>query len=335
MWEADIFSAGIRMKIALEQYDQLTDDGLNFIKQLGVGDVVFDAFYGSALPGEKHWEVNDLYKLRARCEEAGLRLAAIENVPLKFYDKLMLGMPGKDEQLEDMAITIRNMGEAGIPIFGYHWMPTLVWRTSWAKTTQRGVTVQSFDMEVAKRAPLSYGRVYSDDEMWANYDYFMKGIVPVAEKADVKLALHPDDPPVESLGGIARIFRSFEALKRAIEKFDSPVNGLNFCHGTWSEMRGGEGVLDGIRYFGKREKIFSFHFRDVQGNAYKFQECFVNEGNCNMYEALKALKEVGYTGHMIPDHVPAMAGGREWGPGPERAYVVGYMTALLDVLNAH
>jgi mannonate dehydratase len=167
--------------------------------------------------------------------------------------------------------------------------------------------------------------------MWANYEYFIKALLPVAEEAGVKLALHPDDPPVESLGGIARIFRSFQGFKRAMEIGDSPAHGLDFCHGSWSSM--GPGVLEAIRHFGERGKILYVHFRDVQGSVPKFQECFVEEGNSDMLEVIKTLKEVGFTGFLIPDHVPHMVDDTAWGHRA-RAYAVGYMKALLQVVKA-
>ena len=271
----------------------------------------------------------DLVHLRTRCEDAGLRLAAIENVPVKFYDKAMLGLPGRDEQIEHMSTTIRNMGRADIPILGYHWIPNGVWRTSRTTPGRGGAKVTSFDMELAKNAPISHGRVVTKDEMWANYEYYIKAILPVAEQASVKLALHPDDPPVESLGGIARIFGSLEGFKRAMEIGDSPMHGLDFCHGCWSEM--GPGVLDAIRYFGERGRIFYVHLRDVQGTVPRFQESFVEEGNSDMFEVVKTLKEVGFTGFLIPDHVPQVAGDTPWGHR-SRAYAIGYMKALLDVV---
>jgi len=316
------------MRLAVGQFRQLSDERLQFIKQLGVDDVLLNT---PVLPGETHWEFMDLLHLRMRCEDAGLGLAAIENVPRKFYEKVMLGLPGRDEQIEYMATTIRNIGRAGIPILGYNWMPNGVWRTSRTTPGRGGAKVTSFDMELAQNAPLFHGRVYVGDELWANYEYFVKAIIPVAEEADVKLALHPDDPPVESLGGIARIFRNFEGFKRAMEIGDSPMHGLDFCHGSWSSM--GPGVIETIRYFGERGKIFYVHFRDVQGSVPKFQECFVNEGNSDMFEVMKTFKEAGFTGFLIPDHVPHMVGDTPWGHRG-RAYAIGYMTALLEVVNS-
>jgi mannonate dehydratase len=310
------------------QFNQVTDERLLFIRQLGVKDVLMNT---PALPGDERWEFMDLLHLRMRFEDAGLRLMALENVPAKFYIEAMLGLPGRDRQIENMATTIRNMGRAGIPILGYHWMPNGVWRTSRSTPGRGGALVTSFDLGLAVHAPLTHGRVYTADELWANYEYYIRAILPVAEEAGVRLALHPDDPPVESLGGIARIFRNFEGFKRAMEVGPSPVHGLDFCHGSWSSM--GPGVIEAIRYFGERGRIWYVHFRDVQGSVPKFQECFVEEGNDDMFEVVRTLKEVGFSGFMIPDHVPQMVDDTPWGHRA-RAYSVGYIRALLQVVEA-
>jgi mannonate dehydratase len=316
------------MRLALGQLRELSVKTLRFIRQLGVGDVILNT---PDLPGDARWEFMDLLHLRMRCEDAGLALAAIENVPRGFYEKAMLGLSGRDEQIENVATTIRNMGQAGIPILGYNWMPNGVWRTSRTTLGRGGATVTSFDMELAKSAPLSHGRVYTTEEMWRNYEYFLRAIVPVAEEAGIRLALHPDDPPVPSLGGVSRIFKDFDDFRRAMHLMDSPVNGLDFCLGCWSEM--GPGVLEAVRYFGERGKILYVHFRDVQGTVPAFQECFINEGNNNMFLVLKTLKESGFSGFLIPDHVPHMTDDTEWGHRG-RAYAIGYMSALLEVLDS-
>jgi mannonate dehydratase len=260
-----------------------------------------------------------------------LRLEALENTPISFYDQAMLGLPRRDEQIEHYQATIRNMGQAGIPTLGYHWMPNSVWRTSREAPGRGGALCTAFDMELARDAPLSHGRVYTEAEMWDTYTYFMKAVVPVAEEAGVTLALHPDDPPVESLGGVARLFRNFAGFKRAMELVPSPNSGLDFCMGCWSEM--GPGVLEAIRYFGERKKIVYVHFRDVQGYVPRFQECFLGEGNVDVVAAMRMLREVGFTGFMIDDHVPHMVDDTPWGHRG-RALSSGYMMGLLAAVEA-
>lgn len=316
------------MRVALGQFNRATDELLRFAKQLGVDGVLLNT---PILPGEKRWEFMDLLRLRTRIEDYGLVLEALENVPVKFYDQAMLGLAGRDQQIENYQETIRNVGRAGIPILGYHWMPNSVWRTSTTTPARGGAQVTSFDLDLALHAPLTHGRAFSEDEMWRHYEHFMKAVLPVAEEAGVKLALHPDDPPVESLGGVARLFRSFEGFRHGvIEVAPSENHGLDFCMGCWSEM--GKGVIEPIRYFGSRGKIFYVHFRDVQGVVPKFQECFIGEGNVNVVEAMRTLKEVGFTGFLIDDHVPHMVEDSDFGHRG-RAHATGYMLGLLNAVN--
>ncbi|MEZ4733402.1 MAG: mannonate dehydratase [Caldilineaceae bacterium] len=321
------------MRIALGQTNNLTDEIIAFAHQTGITDIQFNMFHSSPhLPGDTHWEYMDLVRLRTRCEDAGLRLNAIENVPIKFYDKAMLGLPGRDEQIENMRTTIRNMGRAGIPIFGYHFVVTGVWRTSNTARARGGAQTTAFDYALAKDAPLAFGRAYTDEEMWANYEYFIKGILPAAEESGIKLALHPDDPPVPSLGGVARIMRSHEAFKRAMELGNSPNHGLDFCVGSWSEMSPDE-CLTGLRYFAERGKIFYVHFRDVLGSVPNFREAFIGEGNLNMFQVMKTLKDLNFKGFLIDDHVPRMVNDSGW-VGLSRAFANGQMVTMLELLNS-
>src|SRR5262245_60947197 len=245
------------MRVALGQFNELTHERLTFAKQIGVEGVQMNT---PLLPGDKgFWEFQDLQRITERCNSYGLRLEALENVPRTFYDKAMLGLPGRDEQIENYQKTIRNMGQAGIPLLGYHWMPNGVWRTPNA-AGRGGVRVTAFDMALIDAAPLVAGmrnldalredEPLSAENMWENYAYFMRAVLPVAEEAGVKLALHPDDPPVPELGGIARLFHSAEGFKKAMEAVaPSPNHGLDFCMGCFSEM--GPGVIEAIEYFGK------------------------------------------------------------------------------------
>ena len=325
------------MRVAIGQFNELTRERLTFAKQLGASGVLLNT---PILPGEKRWELADLRWLVTRCAEYGLRLEAIENVPVSFYDKAMLGLPGRDEQIENYQATIRNLGKAGVSILGYHWMPNGVWRTSKTTPGRGGALVTAFDLAVAeteqplvhgvKAHPLAQGRTFTAEEMWDNYFYFMKAVLPVAEEAGVKLALHPDDPPLPTLGGIARLFYHFEGFKRAMEAFPSPNSGLDFCMGCWSEM--GQGVIEAFRYFGERGKILYVHFRDVQGYGPKFQECFLGEGNVDVVEAIQTLKEVGFTGFIIDDHVPQLIDDTEWNHRG-RAFQTGYIMALVQAVN--
>lgn len=320
------------MRVGLGQFNTLTDEILTFIKQIGVNDFLMNMVHGASLPGNHQWEYEDLAALKARADQADLRFMAIENVPFSFYDKIMLGLQGRDKQITHMQTTIRNIGKANIPTLGYHWVPNGVWRTPEPAVLASGARGTRFDMAAHKDAEFTHDREFTADEMWENYQYYLERILPVAEEAGVRLALHPDDPPVPSLGGIARIFGSFEAFNGAMERFDSPNHGLNFCMGCWSEMGGHNSVIKAIRHFGSQQKIVYVHFRDVQGNIPCFNECFIGDGNVNTYEVIKTLKEVGFNGFMIPDHVPATDGDSNW-HHRGRAHAIGYMKALLQVVE--
>lgn len=329
------------MRVAVGQFQNLTSEMIQFIRQMGVKDIQLNMYAGGCdyLRGEKQWEYIELVNLRSSIEDAGFRLNALENVPTEFYDKVMLGKPGRDEQIEHMQNTVRNIGRAGIPFFGYHFMPSKVWRTSNTARARGDAYTTAFDMALAEDAPLTHDRVYTEEELWDNYAYYMRAILPVAEEAGVKMALHPDDPPVEVLGGVPRLMRSFEAFKRAMDVVDSPSHGMNFCVGTWSEMGpdvNPERVLEAIRYFGSRGKIFYGHFRDVKGVVPKFREAFVDEdeGNLDMFVVMKTLYEVGFRGFLIDDHVPEMVNHKGW-ISESRAFATGQMIAWNKVIQGN
>ena len=349
--------AADRMRIAIGQFNDLTEEKLIFARQLGVDGVQMNT---PLLPGERRWEEADLANLRARAEEHGLRFEAIENVPIHFYDKAMLGQPGRDEQIEHYQATIRNVGQAGIPILGYHFMPNSVWRTSRTTPGRGGAHVTSFDMAlvestagggqrafVAKRDERvesvfveeeAGANLVTEDRMWTNYEHFMRAVLPVAKEAGIKLALHPDDPPVETLGGVARLFRNVEGFKRAEAIAEASgageAWGLDLCLGCCSEMPGGPAnVAAMIEHFGPRGKILYVHFRDVQGTVPRFQECFIGEGNYDAARTMLSLKRNGFTGFLLDDHVPHMIDDTPWAHRG-RAHAIGYMQGLLDMIDA-
>lgn len=328
------------MRIGLGQFMDPTDERLRFIKQLGVDDVLLNMYrYSSEYPhmpddervpleGEHEWSRENLEELRARVERAGLRLNAIENVPISFYDHVMLGGDRRDQQLRHVKQTIRNIGDAGIPMFGYHWMPSGVWRNT-EVTVRGGATASGFDLDTID-IERTHDRQYTESELWENYERFLTEVIPVAEAVDVKLCLHPNDPPVASLGGIPQLFRDFESFRRAMELVPSDNHGLEFCLGCWSEM--GEDLPAAIRYFGERDKLFYVHFRDVEGTVPRFNETFLDSGNYDSVRVLRLLADVGFDGLIIPDHVPAVEGDSDW-EHRGRAHAVGYLQGMLASLR--
>lgn len=339
------------MRVVLGQGARPQDDYLNFASQLGLQGVQFNT---PDLPGTTRWEVADILALKRACAARGLRLEAIENMPNAFYERAMLGLPGRDEEIKNVCATIRNLGEAGVPVLGYTFLPASVWRTGLAPIGRGGAVVSEFDLEtandpeftrnvlVARRdkrpedakdswqrgAHFALEHAVSDDEMWDNYLYFARAVFPVAEAAGVRLALHPDDPPVPMLGGVARIFRSVEALKRASELVDSRAWALELCLGTVSEMGGEPAVLEAIEHFGSRGEIAYVHFRDVIGTVPCFREAFLGEGNFDPVRVIRALRRVGYDGFLIDDHTPELIGDSPYGHRG-RAHAIGLMQGIL------
>jgi mannonate dehydratase len=343
------------MRIAVGQAARATDEYLDFASQIGAGGVQFNT---PDLPGERRWELADLVALRERVESRGLHLEAIENIPNQFYEKAMLGLPGRDDEVDNVATTIRNMGKAGIPVLGFNWMPNSVWRTDLLPIGRGGAVVSGFDLHrVAERAEAgkllvarrdrrvedkkdswSEGAMYkldverTDAQMWESFEYFVHRLAPVAEEAGVVLALHPDDPPVPSLGGIARVFRSVDALERAADIWPGPGFGFELCLGTISEMGGEEAVLRAVRSLGPRGKITYVHMRDVKGTVPAFVECFLGEGNYRPAVVIRELRRAGFDGFILDDHTPALVGDSPYGHRG-RAFALGYIKGLIEMMD--
>jgi mannonate dehydratase len=333
------------IKIALQIGRDLSEERLQLAKQYGVDEIVGSApmdyyegyMYGTApqdvtsLP--EVWEFEKLVQMKKRIEDAGLKISIIDAAPP--IDLVKAGLPGRDKQIKNFCTSIRNMGAAGIPRITFNFTPLRTTRTSTTTRTRGGAQVTSFDMKLMKNAPhTDYGKI-SKEKMFDNWEYFIKKVIPVAEEADVRLAVHPDDPPVPNLRGIGRPFTSFEGFKRITEVVDSEYNGISFCMGCWAEM--GENVPEAIRYFGKRKKINFVHFRDIKGVATKFAEAFHDDGQSDLLANLRALKDVGYDGPMRPDHQARSAGYDTLPPNSGyklmgKFFAIGYLKGLMEAI---
>ena len=317
-----------------------TDEKLQLIKQLGVDDILLNMYRNNLidtnfdelpLPGDQQWEFKDLLMLRNRVENAEIRLLALENLPFTFYDKLMMGQPGREEQLKYVQETIFNMGRAGIPVLGYGWTPTGVWRSSTTYRIRGGAQSMSVDLNDFKEAPLSHSRIYSEEEMWEYYHYFLEGVLPVAEEAGVTLAAHPNDPPTPILAGVPQLLRSFKAYKKAMDLVKSENHGLQYCLGNFSAM--GEDINEVTEYFGKQDKLVYVHFQTVSSPLPKFHEVFVDmPGYYDPVAVLKKLKAVGFKGMVMPGHVPKMIGDGSW-EERGRSFTIGYIKGIMAALN--
>jgi mannonate dehydratase len=288
--------------------------------------------YGSALARLDVVSYDWIARLRDRMEERGVRLLNVNVIGLHCDPVTVLGLPGVEEKHRRYRQFLKDMGRAGIPYTTYGHMANLRLRygvTSFSRA--RGQRARVFDERVAAQWPLSHGRVYEEKEIWETFTRFAKAVVPAAEDAGVKIGLHPDDPPIPSLGGVARIFRNYEGYKRALEIADSPNFGFCLCVGTWSEGgdRTGKTAIEVIREFVPRRKIFKIHFRNIDQPLPRFKETFVDDGYLDMHEVMRELRKASFDGIVVPDHVP---GGRPMGD-PNTSYMIGYMRALRDVVN--
>jgi len=218
-------------------------------------------------------------------------------------------------------------------VWCYQWMALGVLRTSSTLPSRGGATVTGYDHALVKSAPLTEYGVVKEEQVWANLKYFLERVVPVAEKANVKLAMHPDDPPLSPIRGVARIMRSVGSFQRLLDVVPSPVNGIALCQGNFTLMT--DDLPGVIRDFGKQKKVFFVHFRDVRGTAEKFVETFHDDGQTDMAACMRAYRDIGYDGVCRADHVPTMQGDSNDKPGYSslgRLFAVGYIKGLRDAV---
>ena len=309
-----------------------TAESMKYAQQLGVVDIVPSTEHLPSINGT--WALHDLVNLRRNVENYGMKVSALENVPIEFYDHIMLNGPRRDEQLDNMITTVRNIARAGIPIFGYHWMPSMVWRTP-TKLIRGGAVATAFNYEEANKMPLTHGRVYTDEEMWENLEYWIKIITPIAEEEGIRLGIPPCDPPVDQLGGIPQLFRSYDNYRRYLDIYPSDNCAIEFCQGTVSEMFDSEGdaLYEFIAEMVQKKKVLYVHFRNVSApNPEDFHEEFINTGHVDMYRAMKTYYDNGYDSFFIDDHVPHTHLDTDWGHRG-RAFANGYIQAMIEAVT--
>jgi len=353
------------MKLGLGLYRQsLTQENFRFTKQLGATHVVAHLvdYFGGTDPSlsrgddvrgwgitrnqDKLWSVEELIGLRKEIESQGLTLAAIENIdPSHWYDVLLDG-PKKRDQLEGLKQLVRNIGRAGIPVLGYNFSIAGVWGWTKESAGRGGASSLVFDAEkVDLGKPIPKGMVWnmtydpdaepgeigpvSDNELWERLGVFLDEIVPVAEECGVRLAAHPDDPPVDSLRNTARLVNEPEKYQRLLDLVPSESNALEYCLGSIQEMSAGD-LYSNLDKHSAAGKIAYVHARNVVGKVPRYQEVFIDEGDIDMARAISILKKNGFDGVIVPDHTPEVSCRAPWHAG--MAHALGYLRALIDVV---
>jgi mannonate dehydratase len=336
-----------------------TEENMLYLKQMGV------TWLSIQDPTPETSTAEGFTKIRQQWEAGGFKVYnestrvapngnAVLNVP-----EIVLNLPGRDVRIEEYLNYLRYLGKAGIPYMTLGFEGLGNWRSGQA-VTPRGYSAGDCDLssphfqggwngKVYKDAA-GIGRVFTTDEIWANYTYFMKKAVPVAEESGVRIGIHPDDPPQPVLGGVPRIFTSFEGYRKALEIANSPNVGMCLCVGSWLEggARMGKDPAEVIRYFGPRKRLFKIHFRNVTAPLPHFTETLMDDGYYDMYKVMEALVDVNFDGIVIPDHIPGLGrtpggarGARGAAPAqspglnPGLAYSIGYLNATLKAAQSN
>jgi mannonate dehydratase len=284
-----------------------TSPKVPFALEMGVLHVVSGV---ERVEGAKPWEPEAISATKAIWDKIGIKWTVVEGPP-SLGTQTKLGLKGRDEEISNFITFMKNLKKYGdVDIICYNWMPVISWaRTNQERPGRGGALMLEFDYEAMKGKPLTeYGEI-SKETLWKNLEYFLKAVVPEAEKIGMNLSLHPDDPQVEVIQGISRIMNRVENFDRAMAIYPSKYNGVTMCQANFSLM--GADIPALVRRWGK-EKINFVHFRNVQDlsgavPSTKFTETFHDEGQIDMYEAMKALYDIGFEGPLRPDHVPVMS----------------------------
>ncbi len=335
---SDQLTGGIKLTMPV---GELTDEALSFVAYLGVeyvttGGPAYPTYtvegrVVQARPNDPPppWKEEDLRSMKEKVERAGLKLG---NVMLHDFRNAILGRQGADDDIEKVRESIRVAGRVGIPIVEYNWYALRAMGGYYEEAGRGGARLAAHDYRRSENLPVldDVGR-HSATDLWARYERFLKAVVPIAERAGVRLAVHPNDPPPPSYRGTEQILGSVDGLRRVCDIVKSPANGITLDTGVTREM--GTNVIDTIKWFGARDQINHVHFRNVLMKVPREQyvETFLDAGDNDMMACLRAFNQTGYPRLLHPDHVPNFPGDR----GGQRGgwgYAVGQIKAMMRQL---
>ena len=317
--------------------------------QMGITDVIVKVNPDlTGLPDP--WRYETLSQIVGRLADAGLRVVGLEGdpfdmSPIKNYGERGTGngddfnaeaQSRREEALEHYRELLESMGRLGIKLLCYNFMVGKGWSRTGVREGRGGAKATCFRIDNEKWNIENEKLLITAEQVWANYEYFIKAVMPTAEKCGIRMGLHPDDPCLPSLGGYARIFGSVEAYDRAYALYPSPSNAITFCQANFKLM--GIDLEGTVRHFGKR--IAYIHVRDVEGTKEDFTELFHDQGTTDQFALMRTYCELGLNVPMRGDHVPEMAYDRvltpEGTPGYftlGRLFANGYLAALLQSVS--
>ncbi len=357
------------MKIGLGLYgNMLNSEHFRFAKQAGASHIVAHIVgnfnkkgatttsgsaahgFGISDPEDDIWRYEGMRDLRKAINAEGLELEAIENFEPAHWHDVLLDGPKRAEQMERCKQIIRDCGRAGIKVFGYCFTLAGVWGRDTQPVARGGAQSVGFHNPVQPPIPngMVWNMVYDQaafdpegahgviapfthDELWDRFKRFISEMTPVAEEANVRLALHPDDPPLPTLRGTPRLVHNANLYQRALDAYPSHHNGMEFCVGTLAEMNDDNDLYEVVDRYSKTGRICYVHFRNVRGKVPYYDEMFVDDGDIDMARVMRTLYKNNFDGVIIPDHTPAMACAAPWHAG--KAYALGWMRGVLGMLQ--
>lgn len=302
--------------------------------------------WGVAGDPSKLWTAAELKKLRSDIEAEDLQLAAIENIDPAFWHDILLDGPLRAKQIDNVRTLIRHMGEAGIPVLGYNFSIAGVCGRVTAPAGRGGAIVTGLDGPVNEPIPngMVWNMIYDEhappghlpaithEELWRRFRLFLEDVIPIAEKSGVRIAAHPDDPPLPTMRQQPRLVYQPEMYQRLIDLAPSPANALELCVGTVAEMAGGTmDVYEAVDSYSRQRRIAYIHLRNVIGKVPNYRETFIDEGEVDMLRILAILQKNDFDGVIIPDHTPQMTCSAPWHAG--MAHTIGYVLAALAMFG--